>query len=91
MKIECSDQTYNEIATILKRNGREINDGKPLEIQRGDALMPPRDFRMVAIRQNCLIAAAEVYKNAQNKDFLAISEMIFNWVLNGENDETENK
>lgn len=96
MKIEVSDPTYNELAVVLKRNGREINDGKPLEIQRGDAIMPPHDFRMVAIRQNCLIAAAEVYKNTpaafENKTlFIEIAQEIFNWVLNGENDESKNK
>ena len=92
MKIEVSDPTYNELAVVLKRNGREINDGKPLEIQRGDAIMPPHDFRMVAIRQNCLIAAAEVYKkNDMSETFIEIAQEIFNWVLNGENDETENK
>lgn len=87
MKIEVSDQTYNELSVILKRQGREINDGKPLEIQRGDAIMPPHDFRMVAIRQNCLMAATEVHKIAAydgKSDFLTISQLIFNWVLNGE-------
>lgn len=92
MKIEVSDQCYNELAVVLKRNGREINDGKPLEIQRGDAIMPPRDFRLVAIRQNCLIAAAEVYKNIPYKEgerdvFITTAQEIFNWVLNGEKDE----
>lgn len=88
MKIEVSDQCYNELAVVLKRNGREINDGKPLEIQRGDAIMPPRDFRLVAIRQNCLIAAAEVYKNKEGPiEFITIAQEIFNWVLNGEKDE----
>lgn len=88
MKIEVSDQCYNELSVILKRMGREINDGKPLEIQKGDAIMPPHDFRMVAIRQNCLIAAAEVYKQTPFKEnegdkFIEISENIFQWVLNG--------
>lgn len=83
-KLNVSEPTFNELSILLKRLGREINDGKPLEIQKGDAIMPPHDFRMVAIRQNCLIAAAEAWKNSDKKQtFLECAENIFNWVLNG--------
>lgn len=85
MKLEVSDQTYNELSVLLKRKGREINDGMPLQIEKGDAIMPPHDFRMVAIRQNCLMAAAEAWKNSDKKQtFLECAENIFKWVLNGE-------
>jgi len=88
MKISVSEPTYNEISILLKRLGREINDGAPLTIEKGDAIMPPYDFRMVAVRQNCLIAAAEVYKARENEDgFLKVAEEIFNWVLNGAENE----
>lgn len=88
MKISVSEPTYNEISILLKRLGREINDGSPLTIEKGDAIMPPYDFRMVAVRQNCLIAAAEVYKTRENEDgFLKVAEEIFNWVLNGAENE----
>lgn len=83
MKISVSESTYNEISVLLKRLGREINDGAPLTIEKGDAIMPPYDFRMVAVRQNCLIAAAEVYKKDDDDGFLKVAEEIFNWVLNG--------
>lgn len=88
MKLEVSESTYNELSILLKRTGREINDGAALTIEKGTAIMPPHDFRMVAIRQNCLIAAAEVYKAEPTVDreieFLKICETIFQWVLNGE-------
>ena len=88
MKISVSEPTYNEISILLKRLEREINDGSPLTIEKGDAIMPPYDFRMVAVRQNCLIAAAEVYKTRENEDgFLKVAEEIFNWVLNGAENE----
>lgn len=84
MKLEVSDQTYNELSVLLKRKGREINDGMPLQIEKGDAIMPPHDFRMVAIRQNCLMAAAEVYKDGSgDRSITKISQEIFEWVLNG--------
>lgn len=83
--LTVSDQTYNEISVNLKRLGREINDGKGLTLERGDAIIPPRDFRMVAIRQNCLMAAAEVFKNTDGNinDFIDIAEQIFKWTLDG--------
>ncbi len=81
-KIECSEATYNELSLLLKRAGREINDGAALTIEKGTAIMPPHDFRMVAIRQNCLIAAAEVYKE-KGGEFVSIAEEIFQWTLEG--------
>ncbi len=88
MKLEVSESTFNELSILLKRAGREINDGAALTIEKGTAIMPPHDFRMVAIRQNCLIAAAEVYKNTPYKEgegkvFIEIAEEIFQWTLNG--------
>lgn len=91
MKLEVSESTYNELSILLKRAGREINDGAALTIEKGTAIMPPHDFRMVAIRQNCLIAAAEVYKNITGPvDFNTICQDIFEWVLNGTTTEKGN-
>jgi hypothetical protein len=83
MKLEVSEQCYNEISVLLKRQGREINDGQAIQIEKGTAIMPPYDFRMVAVRQNCLMAATEVYKCDQSCDFLYIAQQIFDWALNG--------
>ena len=92
MKISVSEIVFNELSIALKRVGREINDGTSLSIEKGDAIMPPHDFRMVAIRQNCLIAAAQAYqpnRNASNDPiqdgakFLNFCDEIFNWCLNG--------
>lgn len=85
-KLSVSNPTYNEIKVLLAQQGKEINDGSPLTIEKGTAIMPPHDFRMVAIRQNCLMAASEVLKLETNTDtelFLNVSEQIFNWCLNG--------
>lgn len=84
MKILVSNPTYNEIKVLLAQQGKEINDGSPLTIEKGTALMPPHDFRLVAVRQNCLMAASEVFKINEG-DFLQIAQDIFNWCLTGEN------
>lgn len=90
MRLEVSEPTYNELLILLKRAGKEINDGSPLTIEKGTAIMPPHDFRMVAIRQNCLIAAAEVYKNMANEtSFLNIADEIFEWCLKGNSANSE--
>lgn len=85
-KLEVSEPTYNELSILLKRAGREINDGMALTVEKGTAIMPPHDFRMVAIRQNCLMAASEVFKNSAkdtHEEFLEIANHIFNWCLDG--------
>lgn len=89
--VPVSNECYSELSITLKRMGREINDGKPLSLEKGDAIVPPQDFRMVAIRQNCLGAAVEAWKNSDKKQtFLECSENIFKWCLSGEKiDKTE--
>jgi len=93
-KLEVSEATYNELSILLKRAGREINDGAALTIEKGTAIMPPHDFRMVAIRQNCLIAAAEAWKaipyDERKETFIEVAEGIFNWTLNGTTTEKGN-
>jgi hypothetical protein len=90
MKLEVSEPTYNELSILLKRQGRELNDGAPLSIEKGTAIIPPHDWRLVAVRQNCLIAAAEVFKETpattseKQTSFLKIADNIFKWCLSGE-------
>lgn len=86
-KIQVSAGCYNELSQAIKRTGREINDGAPLTVEKGEAIFPPYDFRMVVVRQNCLMSAAEVFKNSAldtSEEFLNIAQNIFNWCLNGE-------
>lgn len=96
MKIVVSNECYSEISTVLKRIGREINDGAVISLEKGDAIVPPQDFRMVAIRQNCLGAATEIFKNTpyahgEGNKFLEIAEGIFKWSLSGERLTTSDK
>lgn len=90
MKLQVSNSCYNEISIALKRVGREINDGAIISLEKGDAIIPPQDFRMTAIRQNCLMAASAVFKDAAKEtaeEFLEIANKIFNWSLTGEGTE----
>lgn len=92
-KIVVSNDTYSELSLTLKRLGRELNDGSPLTIEKSDAIFPPQDFRMVAVRQNCLMAASEVFKSSAldtPEEFLNIANQIFDWCLSGKVDTTEN-
>ncbi len=98
-KLSVSEPTYNELLILLKREGREINDGMALTIEKGTAIMPPHDFRMVAIRQNCLMPAAQAYAPSRNASgdaihdankFLNFCDEIFNWCLNGKGDIDKN-
>lgn len=99
MKLQVSADCYNEVAQALKRTGREINDGAVISLEKGTAIMPPHDFRMVAIRQNCLMSAAQAYAPAHNTagdvihdaaKFLNFCDEIFNWCLNGKGDIDKN-
>lgn len=82
MKIQVSNECFSEMSIALKRVGREINDGTVISLEKGDAIVPPQDFRLVAVRQNCLMAASEVFKINEG-DFLKIAQDIFNWCLSG--------
>lgn len=90
--LQLSMSSYGEIFTLLKRQGIEINDGQALTIEKGTALVPPVDFRMVALRQNCLDAAARAYVAPVNsKDFnvqddarfIKFCEAIYQWAFTG--------
>ncbi len=85
MKLQVSADCYNEVAQALKRIGREINDGAVISLEKGDAIVPPYDFRMVVVRQNCLMAASEIFKINEG-DFLKTAQEIFDWCLNGKDD-----
>lgn len=84
--------TYGELFTLLKQQGIEINDGQALTIEKGTALVPPVDFRMVALRQNCLDAAARAYVAPFNSKefnvqddarFIKFCEAIYQWAFTG--------
>ena len=84
MKLSVSQPTFNELMVLLKRQGKDLNDGMTtLTIEKGNAIMPPYDFRIIAVKQNCLIGAAEIYKNNPALDFLEIAQDIFKWCLSG--------
>lgn len=91
-KLLVSLPTYNELKVLLAQQGKEINDGAPLQIEKGTALTPPHDFRQVAVRQNCLMSAAQAYQPDRNASgdpihnpskFLNFCDDIFKWCMDG--------
>ena len=90
-KLIVSMATYGELYSQLEKQGQSLNNGQVLTIEKGTAVMPPVDFRLVAVRQNCLEAAStayipEVVKDYNKQDdvrFIQFCESIFQWCLNG--------
>lgn len=90
-KIHVSLATYGELYRELERAGRTLNDGKPLTIEKGEAIIPPVDFRLSGLRQNCLVAASNIFKNSEGNhnalEFINFCEALFNWSLKGDKPE----
>lgn len=93
-KLTVSLATYGEIFKLLEREGRSVNDGKPLTLEKGDAIMPPVDFRLAGLRQNCLMAASNIFKNTEENynatNFINFCDALFNWSLKGDKPEDTN-
>lgn len=86
-KLTISIHAYGEIFKALEREGRSINDGKPLTLEKGDALVPPMDLRLVGMRQNVLMAASNIHKQSVGdfdaESFIKFCDKLFDWSLNG--------
>ncbi len=90
-KLTVSMAVYGELYSLMEKQGLSLNNGQPLTIEKGTAVMPPIDFRMAALRQNCLEAASVAYIPPTKNDFnvqddakfIEFCESIFQWCLNG--------
>lgn len=86
MKIVVSLPTFNEIASLIKKEDGEINDGKSITIEKGTAIMPPIDFRLVQMRQNC----ADIAVKLNPSDLVEAANKLYEFVLNGKVDSKPN-
>lgn len=89
MKIIVSLPTFNEIASLIEKegNGAKINDGKGgITLEKGTAIMPPIDFRLVQMRQNC----ADIAAKCNPSDLVEASNKLYEFVLNGKVDSNQN-
>lgn len=81
MKLIVSVQTYNEISFLLEKEGLKINNGNALTLEKGVALVPPIDYRLVTIRRDCVIEASKICV-AQDEDIVDCANRIYQYVLN---------
>ena len=86
MKLIVSVPTFNEIASLLEKEGIKINSDRVLTLEKGVALVPPVDYRLVTIRRDVLIESIKLINNiniSEVSDFIEFTDKLFNYVLNG--------
>lgn len=82
MKLTVSIPTFNEIAGLLEKEGQKIN-GISLTLEKGTALVPPIDYRLVTIRRDCVIEATKIWSDLNYTiDFVEFADQIYQYVLN---------
>lgn len=82
MKLTVSVQTFNEIAGLLEKEGQKIS-GQSITLEKGTALVPPIDYRLVTIRRDCIIEATKIWANLNYTiDFVEFADQIYQYVLN---------
>lgn len=80
MKLTVSVQTFNEIAGLLEKEGQKIS-GQSLTLEKGTALVPPIDYRLVTIRRDCVIEAAKIWIENSDVTFIQLVDVIYQYVL----------
>ena len=86
MKLIVSIPTFNEIASLLEKEGIKINSDRALTLEKGVALAPPVDYRLVTIRRDVLIESIKLVNNiniGEVSDFIEFTNKLFNYVLIG--------
>lgn len=83
MKLILSIPTFNEIAAAMEAQGAKVAEGNMLTIEKGTLFVPPIDWRLATVRQNCLAEASKTYINTGNGIIKTAKEM-FEFVINGE-------
>ena len=86
MKLSVSVSTFNEITSLLEKEGVKINSDCVLTLEKGVALVPPIDYRLVTIRRDVLIESIKLVNNiniSEVSDFIEFTDKLFNYVLIG--------
>jgi len=86
MKLVVSVPTFNEIASLLEKEGIKINSDLVLTLEKGVALVPPIDYRLTTIRRDVLIESIKLVNNiniSEVSDFIEFTDKLFNYVLIG--------
>ena len=80
MKLTVSIQTYNELASLLEKEGYKV-DARPITLEKGIDFVPPIDYRLVTIRRDCVIEASKIC-TVQGEDIVDCANRIYQYVLN---------
>lgn len=91
MKLTVSVSTFNEIAGLLEKEGIKLTEGRALTLEKGTALIPPIDYRLVTIRRDCVIEAAKIYDEESGYNFIELVDEIYQYVLKETKPKTETK
>lgn len=83
MKLKISTSAYNEIATLLERNGIKASEMGELILEKGTQLSCPIDFKMVTIRRDVASIAAQAYKG-EPSEFIDFTKKLYEFILSEE-------
>lgn len=82
MKIKISTASYNEIAAALEKEGRKIGDNATIQLEKGDQLEHPIDYRLATIRRDAVVEAGKAYQYVEG-DFVEFCDKVFDFIVNG--------
>ena|ERR1700677_1407412 len=83
-EIKVSIASYNEIASALEQQGRKLEYGKPITIEKDDRIINPIDYKLATIRRDCADICAKVYNEGHMEkgiNFIEFCNHLFNFVL----------
>lgn len=84
-KIIISVASFNEIAGKLEAVGIRIGEGRSINLEKGTALIPDHDLRMVTMRRDAIDIAAKSYNSSiHGADFVTYASKVFEFMFNGE-------
>lgn len=84
IKITISTASYDEIASILEKQGFKLGTNvAEIVLAKGTEITQPVDFRLATIRRDCANLASRVYQRRHEAGFIEFTDEVFQYVLNG--------
>lgn len=85
IKITISTASYDEIASILEKQGFKLGTNvAEIVLAKGTEITQPVDFRLATIRRDCANLASRVYQGYFLPDnFINFTDEVFQYVLKG--------
>lgn len=90
-ELRVSIACYNEIANALEAQGKKVERGAIITLEKDDKIINPIDWRLVTLRRDTADIAAKVYNdntktlvyNDNTKTFVEFSKEFYEYVLTG--------